>query len=224
MENIKNETLDNGVKIKSEQLVSADKSNTIPSSTKKSLALIIVEIVLLLAVIALAIIFFTRKNNVNINVSNPVNNQAVNEVGEIVTPINEEKTPVVTNITPAKPTPVVKVKEDLRMSLPAPLQSEVTTESAIPEGAIKIIGTETGFEPKEFTVKAGEKIVLALTAKGASPVVLTFYNSNMPPVSIGCGPGETRWVTLTAPTTAGEYIFKNDMIGHSNETGKMIVK
>jgi hypothetical protein len=210
------------------------------ASPKKSRALIIIEIILLLFVVVLAIIFFSRKNSANPatdnTTNNSVNNSAdnqytINEAGEIVnTPISgiTVNNPAANNTADSGtqgPKIIKPVEEEsLRMKLPVPVQSGVADEAAIPAGAIKISGVAGGFEPKEFTVKAGEEITLALISRIDLPVVLTFYNPNMAAVAIGCGPQEARWVTFKAPTTPGEYIFKNDVIGHSTETGRMIVK
>jgi len=98
------------------------------------------------------------------------------------------------------------------------------TEENIPAGAIRIIGAADGFTPKEFTVEKGKEITLALTARSERPVILTFYDPGMAAVSIGCGAGETRWVTFTVPSRAGEYLFRNDTIGLNGQTGKMIVR
>jgi hypothetical protein len=116
------------------------------------------------------------------------------------------------------------VEISTRLKLPVPKQSGIMSEENIPAGAVRVVGTENGFEPREFTVKSGEETILALTARAERPVVMTFYDSNLAAISIGCGPGETRWVTFTAPLTKGEYAFRNDTIGLNNQTGKMIVK
>ena len=85
------------------------------------------------------------------------------------------------------------------------------------------LGTEFGFEPFEFTARAGEEITLALVSQVDVPTILTFYEPTMPAISIGCGPRETRWITFSAPDKPGEYTFKNDAIGRNNQTGRMIV-
>ena len=120
--------------------------------------------------------------------------------------------------------PISLSPEDYRMSLKAPEQSAVIRLEDVPAGSINIIGTDNGFEPNEFFVSPGQEFTLTLTAQSASPVVLTFYDPAMAAVSIGCGPGDTRYVTFEAPTEAGEYIFVNDVFGKQDQVGKMIVR
>jgi plastocyanin len=205
-------------------------------TSKKSLIIIAAVVLLILIILALlfwpsgkkTVIIDSSNSSANFNneqtiVNEGSNEQQSTEIGGDVTNLETVNQPgTITENLGTMTVPVVE--ENLRMSLPVPAQSRVMTEEAIPAGAIKISGTETGFSPKEFTVKPGEEITLALTSKISLPVILTFYNNAMPATSIGCGPGETRWVSFKTPTKAGEYIFKNDVIGHSAETGRMIVK
>lgn len=120
--------------------------------------------------------------------------------------------------------PITVIPDDYRMSLEVPGQSVVVKLEDVPAGAISIIGTDNGFEPNEFFVSPGQEFTLTLTAQSASPVVLTFYDPTMAAVAIGCGPGDTRFVTFTAPTKSGEYIFVNDVFGKRDQVGKMIVR
>lgn len=113
---------------------------------------------------------------------------------------------------------------DFRMSQEVPEQSVVIKPEEAPSGSIMIVGTDNGFEPNEFFVSPGQEFTLTLTAQSVSPVVLTFYDPTMAAVAIGCGPGDTRYVTFKAPTKAGEYIFVNDVFGKRDQVGKMIVK
>ena len=208
---------------------------------KKSRILIIIEIVLFLLVLILALVFFSSRSGTNLNIFNRTNeniiennlpdsgglqvneNNTVNQ-NNTINPNNsndfEANTPSV--FTPDKSN--AQVAESLRLSLPVPEQSPVATENDIPEGAVKIEGLESGFSPNEFKVRPGEEVTLALTVKIKAPVILTFYAETMPALSIGCGPYETRWITFKAPSTPGEYIFRNDVFGKSEQTGKMIVE
>lgn len=199
----------------------------------KSLILIVIEIFLLIFVAVLVITFLKQRNN-NVQPVSEVNSELddaasvsyQNEVTNVnETPVNSK--PVMSsnskdnntkNITSAK------TEDDLRLSAPIPDQSMVVPESAVPSQAVKISGTTKGFEPNQFTASPGQEIILALTSRIDSPVVLTFYSPKMPATSLGCGAGETRYLTFKAPLEKGEYIFKNDIIGHSSEAGKMIVK
>lgn len=204
---------------------------------KKARILIIVELVLFILVLFLAVIFFTNKGGgINIfsrsgeepgvnNIFVPGNNQLSEDDESKVNNQGDINFPVVGN--PDISVPVgnnLQVIESVRLSLPVPEQSPVSTEEEIPAGAVKISGLETGFSPAEFRVSPGEEVTLALTSRIDFPVILTFYDENMPAISIGCGPRETRWVTFVAPQTKGRYLFRNDVFGRSEQTGVMIVE
>lgn len=203
---------------------------------KKARILIIVELALLILVLLLAVIFFTNKEGgVNIfsrssenpGVSNiePNDNWQEEVIESEVNNQDNTNFPIVNN--PGVSVPEgdnLQVVESVRLSLPVPEQSPVSSEDSIPAGAIKISGLESGFSPSEFRVSPGEEVTLALTSRIDFPVILTFYDANMPAISIGCGPQETRWVTFVAPQVKGEYLFKNDVFGRSEQTGVMIVE
>lgn len=207
-----------------------ESDNQVTKNKKKRIILVVVEIALLILVVVLVIIFFKKRNSNVINISrSPENQTVINEFDSSININNDQPSSISTSSTEIEggQTGTVtrgKPVDDPRLYLPVPDQSPVSLEEAIPEGAIKIIGTSSGFSPNEFRVKAGEEIILALTSRVDAPVVLTFYNPNMPAISIGCGPRETRWMTFVTPDSPGEYIFKNDVIGSSGQTGKMIVE
>ncbi len=200
---------------------------------KKIKILIIIEIIFLLLVIILAIIFFSSRNKSEDKISNYygksktdsnsiLNNQTINENES--SSINMDNPSSVENNSPTSIISGQPKAESQRLYLPVPSQSPVSTEEQIPIGAVKIIGLENGFSPSEFKVKAGEKVTLALTSRIDYPVILTFYEETMPAISIGCSPRETRWITFDAPKNAGRYIFKNDVLGKSDQIGTMIVE
>lgn len=201
--------------------------NTPADNKKKRMFLIILEVVLLIVVIILIVIFLNKRAKTGVGLApvRPIVNNESNQVINIntesqVTPsISPEVAPVTNQIIPG-----TRLKDDPRLYLPVPEQSSVSSEDMIPAGAIKISGTENGFSPSEFRVKAGDEIILALTSRISEPVVLTFYEPEMAAISIGCGPMETRWISFVVPTRPGEYVFKNDIIGKAGQTGKMIVE
>ncbi len=206
-------------------------SEQVPKSPSK--ILIVVEVFLLIFVVVLVITFLKQRSNnsqavTKVNPGTDNNSNFLNE-NEVTT---GDKTPInnnpVTAIDPklnnSKNINAGKDGDNLHLGAPIPDQSMVVPESAVPNQAVKISGTAKGFEPNQFTTSPGQEITLALTSRIDSPVVLTFYSPKMPATSLGCGAGETRYVTFKAPLDPGEYIFKNDIIGHSSETGKMIVK
>jgi hypothetical protein len=199
---------------------------------KKARILIVIEIILLLLVVILAIIFFSsRRGGINIfNRSNNIQNQGPSsgdlQINEDIVGSPEGDSSLVTDeasvyIPERSESEIV---ESPRMYLPVPDQSPVRSEEDIPDGAIKIAGLDSGFSPSEFTVNKGEEITLSLTSRIKYPVVLTFYEETMPAISIGCGPYETRWITFTVPSDPGEYIFRNDVFGKTEQIGKMIVQ
>lgn len=210
---------------------------------KKSRILITIEIILFLLVLILAIIFFSNRSEggfsfSNIfNSSNNENNQTVNEGPnsgdlQLNDDINSNQGSSGSDLggvnSPSVSTPQggnTQRVESPRLSLPVPDQSPVASEEDIPENAIQIDGVESGFSPNQFTVSSGEEVTLALTSKIDYPVILTFYDPNMPAISIGLNEiGESRWITFTAPSEPGEYIFRNDVFGKSEQTGVMIVE
>lgn len=213
------------------------KVNSEQEGNNKSKILVIIEVILLLLVIILAIIFFAGRGQSKItlfsgnNGSGSVNNQSSQEENQNIQINNDINSTPQANVgdsaSPAVSVPKsdnTQVVDSYRLSAPVPDQSPVSTESDVPEGAIRIEGLEDGFFPNEFRVAPGEEVTLALSSKIKYPVILTFYEESMPAISIGCGPYETRWVTFTAPDVSGEYTFRNDVFGKSDQTGKMIVE
>lgn len=190
----------------------------------KAKKMLIAGIILILLILITLVFVFLRRSGFlgSSNTTVNINESFYGE--ESTTPTPTQTTVNQTDNINIITRPATEVVAPARLSLPVPEQSAVMSEANIPAGAIKIVGTPNGFEPAEFTVNRNENITLALTAKTERPVVLTFYDPNMAAVSIGCGPGETRWVTIKTPAKAGEYMFRNDTIGLNGQTGKMIVK
>lgn len=214
-----------------------DKVKAVPKKKKKSKIVFFVEIFLMLVVIVLILIFLNGNGIISLKFLNqsktvaPTNelvniNNTETNVQEFPSRPDNTDVPVteVINNNNSNSRPAVVTDEDLRLSLPVPKQSVVSTEDEVPAGAIKIYGNENGFEPNEFKAGPNQEITLALISKIELPMILTFYEPNMPAVSIGCGPNETRWITFTTPNQLGEYVFRNDAIGRSSQAGKMIVE
>ncbi len=88
-----------------------------------------------------------------------------------------------------------------------------------------MISAEKGFEPSSFQVKAGEQVIIALTAKDNAPHVLAFEDESLSDVAVGVGNQEIKAITFYAPEVPGEYNFFCDVPKHPErgETGKMIV-
>ncbi len=126
-------------------------------------------------------------------------------------------------ITPAG----VAVKNDaVPMSPEAPQQTAPITKAALPNSAIKVDVSATGFAPASFEVKAGAPVTMSITSVDTNTHVFMFNDASLAAVAVGVGPSETRAITFNAPAKAGEYAFRCDVPGHSGrgEVGKMIVK
>lgn len=206
-------------------------SNPSPDKNKKIRLIIVLIILILLLGLGtwLTIFFFNDDNgedifnNLNLNRDGDLNV----DVGDIYYDENSEDisldgSPSETETIGSQP--ITVIPDDYRMSQEVPEQSVVVKLEDVPAGSINIIGTDNGFEPNEFSVSPGQEFTLTLTAQSASPIVLTFYDEAMAAVAIGCGPGDTRYVTFKAPTKTGEYIFVNDVFGKRDQVGKMIVR
>jgi len=116
------------------------------------------------------------------------------------------------------------------VSAPVPNNAEVPQASAVsrenlPEGTIELVSSLTGFSPNSFSVKAGQKITLAITSKDKSHT-FAFKDPTLASVALNAGAGQTSAVNFIAPTKKGEYAFRCDLPGHEDngEVGKMIVE
>jgi len=109
----------------------------------------------------------------------------------------------------------------------APSVSRPVNPDALPDNVIKIEISAAGYNPKEFTVKAGEPVSLSITALDTAHA-LVFEDPSLSAVAIGAyaGVDKTRMITFNAPTKPGEYIFYCNTGNHRSrgEVGKMIVK
>jgi len=104
----------------------------------------------------------------------------------------------------------------------APKQ-EVVETSKISEEAIKLTVSDTGFEPKEFTIQAGQKVSLAVTASGDNVHVFLFPNASLMGLTMMVSNNETKVISFTAPA-AGSYEFRDDIPTYRDNVGTMIVK
>lgn len=132
----------------------------------------------------------------------------ISKKGQVITPAGDE---VKTDVSP--------------MSSEAPLLTSNINKDNLPESAIKLEVSSSGFSPNEFRVKAGAPMVLAVSAVDQYGHVLIFDSPLLQSVSTPLNPGETRARSFNAPA-AGEYTFRCDVPGHAGrgETGKMIVE
>ena len=120
----------------------------------------------------------------------------------------------------------VELRSDAPLHSPeAPMQTLAIGELDLAAAVIKIEANGNGFEPNEFTVKAGAPTTISLAGNSGSSHVLIFEDPALKAVMLAVRDGETRAITFKAPGTKGEYRFFCDFPGHSNiEVGKMIVE
>ncbi|MCF7906973.1 cupredoxin domain-containing protein [Patescibacteria group bacterium] len=106
----------------------------------------------------------------------------------------------------------------------APRQSRALTEEEVPETAVKLSISASGFTPSEFTVNASDVVTLSLTSTDRTHV-FKFDDASLQAVAIGVAGNETRAITFKAPA-AGDYTFYCDVPGHRGrgETGVMHVE
>jgi len=106
----------------------------------------------------------------------------------------------------------------------APKQSRSLEETEVPENAVKLTVSATGFLPNEFTVNAGEVVTLSVTSEDKTHV-FKFDGASLQGVAVGVAGSETRAITFNAPEK-GDYTFYCDVPGHRarGETGVMHVK
>jgi len=119
------------------------------------------------------------------------------------------------------------VKNDApAMSPEAPKQTSPVNKEELPNSVIKLSVSAAGWEPSEFSVKAGAPVTIAITAADDYTHVFMFDDTSLSAVAVGVSPHETRAITFNSPSEAGEYAFHCDVPGHKNrgEVGKMIVK
>ena len=119
-----------------------------------------------------------------------------------------------------------KVKNDVTPSTPeAPQQTAPITKAQLPNSALKLEISASGYSPKEITAKSGAAVTLSVTSVDTFTHVFMFDDASLSAVAIGVGPGETRAITFNAPK-AGNYTFRCDVPGHAarGETGTLIVK
>jgi cytoskeletal protein RodZ len=107
----------------------------------------------------------------------------------------------------------------------APIQSAPIDASKLPASAVKLVINSNSVSPAEFTVNAGQAVVLSITA-ASSPEVFRFESSLLAAVAVGLEKGQTLMIDFNAPTVAGDYIFYSDFASHRQMgvVGKMVVK
>ncbi len=117
----------------------------------------------------------------------------------------------------------VEVKNDAKpMTEDAPRLSRPIKESELSSSDIKLKATTAGFSPKEFKVKSGSVVTIALTSEGTDSR-LVFDDKNLVALELPVPLGYTMAKTFKAPVP-GTYAFRQDIPGRLSEEGKMIVE
>lgn len=184
--------------------------------------------VLVLFILIVAVIALVAKYQVESGVAvKEEEKSAVSDKSNIVAS-NQSITPVST----ASDNTIVTVDNPIQVTGPslnalpdsaeAPKQ-EVVNANKIPAQAIKIDMSASGFSPKEFRVKAGAEVVLALSASDGNTHVFIFPNASLMGLQTMVLGGETKTLTFNAPI-AGSYAFRDDLPAYRANTGVMIVE
>ena len=84
--------------------------------------------------------------------------------------------------------------------------------------------TKRGFLPDNFTVKAGQVVILVVKGVDATHV-FKFSDPSLKGIAIGVAKGESRGIVFNAPDKPGNYTFYCDVPGHQarGERGVMHV-
>lgn len=190
------------------------------SMNKKTLGLAVLIIVVLILVIVLSL--NATKNNPT--VKKDIQGMPTGQTQNNQTPSNLETgttTPVVPSTVSSNPE-VAAALSSIPGSEAAPKQ-EVVAADKIPSASIKLSVSESGFTPKDFTIKASQKTFLAITNTGSSAHVFIFPNVALMGLQTMVLPGETKVTTFIAPD-AGTYQFRDDIPNFRQNTGEMIVQ
>ena len=92
--------------------------------------------------------------------------------------------------------------------------------SAVAKDGIQLNVSRQEIVPPEFTVKAGQPVILKVSAVDQWTHILVF-DGNLSGLTIGLNGGENKVLVFNAPEKAGEYPFHDDIFGVA---GKMIVQ
>lgn len=184
-----------------------------------------------------------QTNNANqaVDVTSPANGQNVALVANgtgtelTATPLAPGVSPATSgtpvanqNFAPVNPTvtsnnPAVIASLSSMPGSPEAPKQEVVAADKIPATAIKLSVSDSGFSPKEFTIKSGQEVSLAITAVGSSTHVFIFPIASLMGLQTMVSNEETKVITFTAPDP-GQYGFRDDIPSFRMNTGTMIVE
>jgi len=106
-------------------------------------------------------------------------------------------------------------------SAEAPKLSKNIPQDQLPKEGIQLNVNRDGFSPNEFRVKAGEPVIVKISAVDEWAHILVFEDSSLQGLTMGLYGGENRVMVFNAPSQPGEYLFHDDIFGNQ---GKMIVE
>lgn len=141
-----------------------------------------------------------------------------NEIQDLATATTTKSVPFVNPIQVAGPSLSASPG-----SPEAPKQEIITKNQTIPAKAIKLEVSASGFSPKEFTINAGEEVILAISATDNKAHLFLFPNATLMALTTMVFGKQTKTITFNAPA-AGIYEFNDGISAYSGNTGKMIVK
>jgi plastocyanin len=126
--------------------------------------------------------------------------------------VNQEGRATVNNVSPTSPL--------------APAETGPVKKENLAASVVKLDVNASGYTPKEFTVKPGAPVTIALTSVDDSVHSLVFADPSLAALGVGVYSKETRAITFNAPKQAGTYVFYCNVGSHRSrgEEGKMIVK
>jgi len=181
--------------------------------SKKGIYILIVVVVVLLLVLWAASITPTKKPSEETQTPSetPAAEGPVAPTPEAPTP--EEGAAVEPAPVEEPPAPEMVESPLGEFNPETPHQTGPLAEEEVPEEAIKLRATTTGFEPSEFSVKAGSVVSLTVTGVDATHV-FKFEDPSLANVAVGVANGETRGISFVAPDKPGDYAFYCDVPGH----------
>jgi len=199
----------------------ARKSKTM---NNKKLTILVALLVIIVAVILFAVLSNKSKTPSPLSNVSPSTNSAQDDVNaNVAAPVNTEAEAVPEGVDAATIVPATPAQLSVMPGSPEAPKQEVVNASEIPATAIKLTVSDKGFSPKEFTLQAGQKASLAVTAEGGSTHVFIFPNASLMALTMMVSGGETKVMEFTAPA-AGSYTFRDDIPTFRDNTGTMIVK
>lgn len=185
---------------------------------KKNLVIAMFGVVILLSLVIVVLFYGKAKTSQNVDNSGAVTSATNNSATADNTAGTTNTNPTVKSPAPITPASNLSAAPG---SPEAPKQETVAVDK-IPAKSIKIQVSDKGFEPKEFTVKSGQSVTLALTSTDNIHVFL-FPNASLMALTTMVLGGETKTITFNAPA-AGTYAFRDDIPANRANTGSMIVK